>query len=98
MCCGPQAGHAPGQNRDDRFFITVPTGVRAGQQFAVLVNGQQMSVRCPAGVRPGERVIVTVPSYASSHGELLLVVLELLMLCVCCCVGGAVDVVYVCCC
>lgn len=35
----------PGQPRNQRFYVTIPRGVRPGQHFAVLVNGQQMMVR-----------------------------------------------------
>ena len=34
----------PGQPRNQRFYVTIPRGVRPGQHFAVLVNGQQMMV------------------------------------------------------
>lgn len=51
----------PGQARNNRFYVTIPRGVRPGQHFAVLVNGQQMMVRCPEGNRPGDRLIVTSP-------------------------------------
>ena len=57
----PGAYKMPGQPRSQRFYVTIPRGVRPGQHFAVLVNGQQMMVRCPDGNRPGERLIVTAP-------------------------------------
>ena len=48
-----------GQPRNQRFYVTIPRGVRPGQHFAVLVNGQQMMVKCPEGNKPGDRLIVT---------------------------------------
>ena len=59
----PGAYKMPGQSKanQQRFYVTIPRGVRAGQHFAVLVNGQQMMVRCPEGNRPGDRLIVTSP-------------------------------------
>jgi E3 ubiquitin-protein ligase NEDD4 len=57
----PGAYKMPGQPRQQRFYVTIPRGVRPGQHFAVLVNGQQMMVRCPEGNKPGERLIVTAP-------------------------------------
>jgi len=51
----------PGAPRTQRFYVTIPRGVRPGQHFAVLVNGQQMMVKCPEGNRPGDRLIVTAP-------------------------------------
>ena len=43
------------------FKVTIPRGVSPGQHFAVLVNGQQMMVRCPESNRPGDRLIITAP-------------------------------------
>lgn len=57
----PGAYKMPGQPKNQRFYVTIPRGVRTGQHFAVLVNGQQMMVRCPEGNRPGDRLIVTSP-------------------------------------
>ena len=57
----PGAVKMPGAPRNQRFYVTIPPGVRAGQHFAVLVNGQQMMVKCPEGQKPGERLIVTAP-------------------------------------
>jgi hypothetical protein len=57
----PGAYKMPGQPQNQRFYVTIPRGVRPGQHFAVLVNGQQMMVKCPEGNRPGDRLIVTAP-------------------------------------
>lgn len=43
--------------------MTIPRGVRPGQHFAVLVNGQQMMVRCPEGNKPGDRLVVAAPRH-----------------------------------
>ncbi|KAJ1424691.1 hypothetical protein B484DRAFT_331127 [Ochromonadaceae sp. CCMP2298] len=51
----------PGAPRNQRFYVTIPRGVRPGQHFAVLVNGQQMMVKCPEANRPGDRLIVAAP-------------------------------------
>jgi hypothetical protein len=59
---GAGAYRMPGQPRSgQRFYVTIPRNVRPGQHFAVLVNNQQMMVRCPENSRPGERLIVTPP-------------------------------------
>lgn len=64
----PGAYKMPGQPRNQRFYVTIPRGVRAGQHFAVLVNGQQMMVRCPEGSRQeGNRLIVTAPRQQSQQ-------------------------------
>ncbi|CAM9274334.1 unnamed protein product [Ectocarpus fasciculatus] len=57
----PGAYKIPGQPKNQRFYVTIPRGVRPGQHFAVLVNGQQMMVRCPDGNHPGDRLIVAAP-------------------------------------
>jgi hypothetical protein len=55
----------PGQtnysNTNQRFYVTIPRGIQSGQSFSVLVNGQQIFVRCPPGSREGDRLIVTPP-------------------------------------
>jgi len=43
------------------YVVTVPRGVRSGQQFYVTVNGEQLEVTCPAGAREGERIRINVP-------------------------------------
>jgi hypothetical protein len=63
----PGAYNVPGQQRDQRYYVTIPRGVRPGQHFAVLVNGQQMMVRCPPGNGEGDRLIVTAPRQTSQQ-------------------------------
>ena len=46
--------------------MTIPRGVKAGEHFTVLVNGQQMMVRCPEGQRQGDRLVVTAPRQQTS--------------------------------
>mmetsp|Transcript_9487 Transcript_9487/g.30302 ORF Transcript_9487/g.30302 Transcript_9487/m.30302 type:complete len:772 (+) Transcript_9487:444-2759(+) len=58
----PGAYSVPGsQRRQAQFYVTVPAGIRAGQEFPVIANGQQLMVRCPPGIRPGERIVVSAP-------------------------------------
>lgn len=63
----PGAIKMPGQPRNQRFYVTIPRGVQPGKHFAVLVNGQQMMVRCPEGNRQGDRLIVTAPRQQSQQ-------------------------------
>jgi len=42
--------------------VTVPRGVRPGHEFPVLAGGHQLMVRCPAGVRTGDRIVVSAPN------------------------------------
>jgi hypothetical protein len=63
----PGAYSVPGsQRRQAQFYVTVPAGIRPGQEFPVIANGQQLMVRCPPGIRPGERIVVSAPR--SSQG------------------------------
>jgi E3 ubiquitin-protein ligase NEDD4 len=63
----PGAYKMAGGPRNQRFFVTIPRGVRPGQHFAVLVNGTQMMVRCPEGQQAGDRLIVTPPRQENSQ-------------------------------
>lgn len=63
-----RTGSAPGAYlqaggpRSQRFYVTIPRGIKPGDHFRVMVSGQEMMVRCPDNVRPGDRIIVTPPS------------------------------------
>merc|ERR1711871_969092 len=60
-------GNSGAQNQPahQRFQVTVPNGVSAGQQFDMqLSNGRRVRVTCPAGVRAGQAVYVNVPASA----------------------------------
>jgi len=57
----------PGRPSNQRFYVTIPRGVRPGQHFAVLVNGSQMMVKCPDENKPGDRLIVTAPRQQSQQ-------------------------------
>jgi hypothetical protein len=62
----PSSGESPGAytvpgQRHQRFTVTIPQGVRPEEHFAVIVNGQQMMVRCPPNNHAGDRLIVTLP-------------------------------------
>ena len=43
------------QNEERRerqaYMVTIPTGVRSGEQFRVMVNGQELMVTCPPNAR-----------------------------------------------
>ena len=41
--------------------MTVPSNVRQGQQFRVMISGQEVMVTCPRGVFPGQRVTFNLP-------------------------------------
>ena len=57
----PSRGSAT-QNRQQMFVVTVPHGVRPGQRFAVLVNGQRHEVVCPQTAREGSQIHLSFPS------------------------------------
>jgi hypothetical protein len=52
----------PSRRQNQQFYVTVPRGVRPGHEFPVLAGGHQLMVRCPAGVRAGDRIVVSAPN------------------------------------
>mmetsp|Transcript_100932 Transcript_100932/g.289737 ORF Transcript_100932/g.289737 Transcript_100932/m.289737 type:complete len:718 (-) Transcript_100932:887-3040(-) len=52
----------PNRRPNQQFYVTVPRGVRPGHEFPVLAGGHQLMVRCPAGVRTGDRIVVSAPN------------------------------------
>uniref|UniRef100_A0A7S1UN23 HECT-type E3 ubiquitin transferase n=2 Tax=Grammatophora oceanica TaxID=210454 RepID=A0A7S1UN23_9STRA len=49
-----RSGHAA-------YMVTIPEGVRGGQQFPVTIQGQQLMVTCPQNARPGMSVRIVPP-------------------------------------
>ena len=43
------------------FEVIVPNGVRPGQSFSLLANGQRVLVTCPPNIRPGQAVRFNLP-------------------------------------
>ena len=52
----------PTRRQNQQFYVTVPRGVRPGHEFPVLAGGHQLMVRCPPGVRTGDRIVVSAPN------------------------------------
>ena len=44
------------------FRVTVPEGVRPGQEFQVYAGTRLVRVRCPPNIRPGQSLQITVPA------------------------------------
>jgi len=59
------------QNEERRerqaYMVTIPTGVRSGEQFRVMVNGQELMVTCPPNARPGTNVRIFPPDPAPNQ-------------------------------
>lgn len=51
----------PGNMGPDAYMVTIPDGVRGGQQFPVTIQGQQLMVTCPTNARPGMSVRIVPP-------------------------------------
>lgn len=51
----------PGNMGPDAYMVTIPEGVRGGQQFPVTIQGQQLMVTCPTNARPGMSVRIVPP-------------------------------------
>lgn len=49
------------------FEVTVPDGVRSGQPFALIANGQRVMVTCPPNVRPGQKIRFQLPIMLSQQ-------------------------------
>ena len=60
---------AAGEDRESRrpqvtmrmFEVTVPAGVRPGQPFTLIANGQRVLVTCPPNVSSGQRIRFQLP-------------------------------------
>jgi hypothetical protein len=51
------------------FLVTIPDGVKPGQQFPILVQGQHFLVTCPMKARPrGTRVRIVLPMLGYNPG------------------------------
>ena len=51
----------PGNMGPDAYMVTIPEGVRGGQQFPVTIQGQQLMVTCPTNARPSMSVRIVPP-------------------------------------
>jgi hypothetical protein len=51
----------PGNLGPDAYMVTIPEGVRGGQQFPVTIQGQQLMVTCPTHARTGTSVRIVPP-------------------------------------
>ena len=66
---GNGSGSGSSGGGQQTFMVTVPTGIRPGQQFAVMANGQRVTVTCPASCSGGSQVYVRVPSRQNGPGH-----------------------------
>jgi hypothetical protein len=46
-------------------MATVPSGVRGGGEFNIMVNGVPVTVTCPEGMRPGDSIRIRLPEEPS---------------------------------
>lgn len=56
-----------GNPKPKQYAVNIPRGVRSGDNFAVIVEGQQISVRCPEGKSENDRLIITVPELSQTQ-------------------------------
>lgn len=51
------------------YMVTIPDGIRGGQQFPVTIQGQQLMVTCPPNAVPGTKVRIVPPPPPQDEGE-----------------------------
>jgi len=51
---------------DTMYEVVVPTGVRPGQPFALIANGQRVMVTCPPRAQPGQKIQFRLPIQMSA--------------------------------
>ncbi len=49
------------------FEVVVPEGVRPGNPFALMANGQKVMVTCPTNVKPGQKIRFQLPIQLSNE-------------------------------
>lgn len=63
----PQERQPQAAPNHQMFEVTVPEGVRPGQPFALIANGQRVMVTCPPNVRPGQKIRFQLPIQLSQQ-------------------------------
>ena len=68
---GPPDSPNAERQEDGAYMVTVPDGVRSGQQFPVTLAGQTLMVTSPINARPGTqvRVVPPPPPPPPTHGS-----------------------------
>mmetsp|Transcript_14870 Transcript_14870/g.19615 ORF Transcript_14870/g.19615 Transcript_14870/m.19615 type:complete len:762 (+) Transcript_14870:270-2555(+) len=59
-----KAAQKPQMNQT--FEVTVPPGVKPGQPFALIANGQRVMVNCPMDANPGQKIRFQLPMQLSA--------------------------------
>jgi len=67
-------GSSSGNPQQQAYTVTIPPGVQSGQQFRVMVNGQNLFVTCPPNARPGSDVRIFPPEPPSTQSQMYEVV------------------------
>jgi hypothetical protein len=52
---------------DTMYEVVVPQGVRPGQPFALIANGQRVMVTCPARAQPGQKIQFRLPIQVNKY-------------------------------
>ena len=53
---------APPTTQSQMYEVVVPAGVRSGQPFALVANGQRVLVTCPTNAGPGQKIRFLLPT------------------------------------
>ena len=62
---GAANGPPPIQHSEGGYLVTIPEGVREGEQFPFTLFGQQLMITCPPNARPGSVVRINPPNMPS---------------------------------
>mgnify|MGYP006146339311 FL=1 len=52
----------PPAQQSQMYEVVVPAGVRSGQPFALVANGQRVLVTCPPNAGPGQKIRFLLPT------------------------------------
>ena len=62
-----QGSQTSTQPNHQMFEVVVPEGVRPGNPFALMANGQKVMVTCPPNVNPGQKIRFQLPIQLSNE-------------------------------
>jgi hypothetical protein len=68
---GGGGGVADNRNNEGGYLVTIPPNIREGEQFPFDLNGRQLLITCPPGMRPGSMVRIHPPDEVRNNNNML---------------------------